>query len=117
MSIGPEVPRPTKSVLVVKKTNPVRLVVQPPPDDAPPDVIVPQVTFPFASVCRAWLPVQDGTFDTFSDPAEIPLDTFKFVDVTLTNEPFVPFKFVNPSRAAKKLVEVALPKIPAVMLA
>ena len=82
-------------------------VVQPPPDEAPPVFTLPQVIFPLPSDCNACPPVQLPIPATLSDPP-INVVAFKvvaemFVEVTLP-----PLIFVNPIKAAKRLVEVAL---------
>ena len=58
---GVEVPSPTLSDEVARVTEPMLLVVHPPPVDAPPTETVPQETRPFASVLSACPPEQEIT--------------------------------------------------------
>lgn len=50
---------PTLSEVVAKVTEPMLLVVQPPPVDAPPVETVPQTILPDESVVRAFDPAQE----------------------------------------------------------
>ena len=84
--------------------------VQPPPEDAPPTVIFPQVTLPLPSVCKACAPVQLVTPVTRSDPPDkeeaLKVEAEIFVEVI---EP--PVALVKPSKEAIRLVEVALVRV------
>ena len=64
-------PTDTRSVDVASVTSPALLVVQPPPLDAPPLASVPHVTVPEASVCKAWLPVQESTLPSLIPPLKV----------------------------------------------